>query len=76
VVRSKHFVTELVRLDAGGSFQPAREQCQLWICLEGRGTIGEEVCQAGEVWLLPDDGVQPAVAAHEAARFLRTWVPG
>jgi mannose-6-phosphate isomerase len=75
VVRCRHFVTELVRLDAGASFQPPAEKCQLWICLEGNAKIGTEACQAGEVWLLPDEGNQPAVAAARPARFLRTWVP-
>ena len=75
LVRSKHFVTELVRLKPGESFQPAAEKCQLWICLEGRGSIGGEAFQAGEVWLLPDDGEQPAIVADLASRFLRTWVP-
>ena len=75
VVRSRHFVTELVRLDAGASFQPSPEICQLWICLEGHGTIGTEAFQSGEVWLLPDDGEQPAATADTSSRFLRTWVP-
>jgi mannose-6-phosphate isomerase len=75
LVRSAHFVTELVRLDAGASFQPQAEKCQLWICLEGQGTIGTETFLSGEVWLLPDEGTQPAVAMHGPTRFLRTWVP-
>src|SRR3954470_9383650 len=49
LVRSKHFVTELVRLKAGESFRPAAEKCQLWICLEGLGALGAERFQAGEV---------------------------
>ena len=76
VARSKHFVTELVRLKAGQCFVPPPEKCQLWICLEGRGTIGAEAFRAGEVWLLPDEGEQAAIRADGAARFLRTWVPG
>jgi hypothetical protein len=76
VARSKHFVTELVRLRAGERFVPPAEKCQLWICLAGRGKIGAEAFQAAEVWLLPDEGEQAAVVAHEAARFLRTWAPG
>jgi mannose-6-phosphate isomerase len=75
LVRSKYFVTELVRLTPGESFQPAAEKCQLWICLEGRGAIGGEACQAGEVWLLPDQCEQPVIEAETATRFLRTWVP-
>jgi hypothetical protein len=74
LVWSKHFVTELVRLEPGEEFTPAAERCQLWICVEGAGTIGEEAVQAGEVWLLPEAGEQPVVRGP--ARFLRTWVPG
>jgi mannose-6-phosphate isomerase len=76
IARSRHFVTELVRLEAGHRFQPAAEKCQLWICLEGRGTIGAAAFQPGEVWLLPDEGEQAAIASAGSARFLRTWVPG
>jgi mannose-6-phosphate isomerase len=75
LVRSRHFVTELIRLKAGDSFRPAAEKCQLLICLEGRGKIGAGAFQAGEVWLLPDEGDQPAVVADGSARYLRTWVP-
>jgi mannose-6-phosphate isomerase len=75
LVRSKHFVTELVRLKASERLVPPAEKCQLWICLEGRGTIGGESFQQGEVWLLPDEGEQTAIVADGAARFLRTWVP-
>src|ERR1039457_1984008 len=76
VARSKHFVTELVRLKAGGRFRPAAEKCQLWICLEGRGTIGAEAFQAGEVWLLPDEGEQAPIVAGGGAGVLRAGAPG
>jgi hypothetical protein len=76
VARSKHFVTELVRLTAGEGFVPEAEECQLWICLSGCGTIGSEAFQAGEVWLMPDEDEQAAIVARETSRFLRTWVPG
>jgi mannose-6-phosphate isomerase len=76
LARSRHFVTEMVRLKAGGRFVPARKKCHLWICLEGRGTLGSESFRPGEVWWLPDEGAPPALVADEASRFLRTWVPG
>ena len=75
LVRCEHFVTELVRMRAGQELRPGVENCQLWICIAGRGTIGGEACQAGEVWLLPEAGEQPAIRAESDARFLRTWVP-
>ena len=75
LVRSKHFVTEAVRLTRGAEVRPATERCQLWICLEGSGRIGEAVVHAGEVWLLPEHGEQPAVWSETEARFLRTYVP-
>jgi hypothetical protein len=65
----------LVRLKPGEAFHPAPEECQLWICLDGRGAIGGEAFHAGEVWLLPDDGEQPPIGSETASRFLRTWVP-
>jgi mannose-6-phosphate isomerase len=75
LVRSRHFVTELVCLPAGGEHTPPRAGCQLWICLDGRGTIGGERFDAREVWLLPEWGEQPAIRADAPARFLRTHVP-
>ena len=75
LVRSKHFVTELVQLNAGKELTPEPRQCQLWICIEGSGMIGGEAAAAGDVWLLPETGGQPAVRGAPAARFLRTYVP-
>jgi mannose-6-phosphate isomerase len=75
LVRSKHFVTELVELRAGAEQRPDAQQCQLWICIRGAGTIGTQAVKAGEVWLLPESGEQPVVRAAEAASFLRTYVP-
>jgi mannose-6-phosphate isomerase len=75
LVRSKHFVTELVRLGAGETCTPSAGRCQIWICLEGRSRIGGEACVQGEAWLLPDQGEQPAIHSESDARFLRTWVP-
>lgn len=75
LVRCRHFATELIRLAAGSREIPPGERSQLWIVIEGRGEIGEEPFQAGEVWLLPDCGDQPAIYPDQPARFLRTWVP-
>jgi len=75
LVRSRHFVTECVRLPRGGQRMPSPQMCQLWICLEGSGWIGDTPVHPGEVWLLPDTGPQPAVRAETQARFLRTFVP-
>ncbi|HMC60619.1 MAG TPA: hypothetical protein VKJ01_15620, partial [Candidatus Solibacter sp.] len=72
LVRCKHFVTELVRMKPGEAFRPPPEECHLWICLEGRGEVGEESFQPGDVWLLPSPVF---ITAESSARFLRTWVP-
>jgi mannose-6-phosphate isomerase len=74
-VRCKHFVTELVDLSAGAHLTPDSHTCQLWICISGEATIGSETAHPGEVWLIPDEGPQPAVKSENGARFLRTWVP-
>jgi len=76
LVRDKHFVTELATLTAGQSQTPEPEECQIWIALEGSGTIGGQPYRRGEVWLLPEVGGQPEIRAVESSRFLRTWVPG
>jgi len=72
-VRCKHFVTELV--EVGREIIPEAHRCQLWICIGGEATIGNETVHSGEVWLLPEEGPQPAVKSENGARFLRTWVP-
>jgi mannose-6-phosphate isomerase len=73
LVRSRHFVTELIRLDGGRAFTPEPRDSQLCIFLAGSGTIGGRPFQPGEVWYLPT----PAeVHAESPARFLRTWSPG
>jgi mannose-6-phosphate isomerase len=74
LVWSKHFVTELVRLEAGEEFTPSAENCQMWICIAGSGSIGSEAVNAGEAWLLPEEGEEPVVSG-DGASFLRTYVP-
>jgi len=75
LVRSKYFVTEAVRLRAGEHHEPEPEPCQLWICLEGRGTISGEAVQQAEVWLLPEGGAPAVLRAETEMRFLRTFAP-
>lgn len=74
LVWSEHFVTELVRIASGEEFTPSAETCQFWICIAGTGAIGGERVRAGEVWLLADEGDQPAIVG-DGASFLRTYVP-
>ena len=75
LVRSKYFVTEMVRLDAGAAVTPETARCQLWICLAGEGTIGGNRFRPAEVWLMPEAGEQPTVRAESSCRFLRTHLP-
>ena len=75
VVRSKYFVTDPVRLSPGEERTPEPRRCQLWICLEGRGTIGGEPFRQGEVWLMPETDEQPLIRTDTGAHFLRTYVP-
>ncbi len=75
LVRSKHFVTEMVSLSPGERRTLPAEKCQLWIAIAGSGTIGEQAFRTGEVWLMPEEGPQPAVASESGARLLRTYVP-
>lgn len=75
LVRSRHFVTESLRLQPGASHTPSPETCQLWICLEGRASIGGEPVRPGEVWLLPESEAQPEIRAQSPAHFLRTYAP-
>jgi len=75
VVASDYFVTETVELVAGAQILPDAQICHLWICLEGEGTIGGKKWKRSDVWLLPENGEQPAIEAKLNAKFLRTWVP-
>jgi mannose-6-phosphate isomerase len=72
LVRCRYFATELMRMEAGGTFFAGQENCQLWICLTGSGTIAGEAFQAGDVWWLPNAG---EIRAESAVRLLRTFVP-
>lgn len=76
LVRSRHFITEAVRLRAGAELTPEPAPCHLWFVVEGEGSIGAQPFRAGEVWRLPESGGQPAIRAATAARFLRTRTPG
>jgi len=72
LVRSKHFVTELVCLTKGQALTPETQASHLWICLEGTGTIGGHRFRRGEVWYLPGAA---EVKAETPVRLLRTWRP-
>jgi mannose-6-phosphate isomerase len=74
LVRSKHFVTESIRLEAAQSHRSVPHRCQLWICLEGSGTIEEQPIGPGEVWLMPDSRVS-ALTTDSGIHFLETFVP-
>ena len=39
VIRSRHFVTKPVALRPGEVITPEPQNCHLWICVEGQGTI-------------------------------------
>jgi len=73
LVRSKHFVTELVRVGAGECISVEPQGCHLWIVLEGSGCIGDKGFVTGEVWHVP--GTSTIRAAAGDCRFLRTWAP-
>jgi mannose-6-phosphate isomerase len=75
LVRSKYFVTELVRMPAGASRTPERRTCQLWIAIEGTGNLGTQTYRRSDVWLLADEGPQPEIRSATPSRFLRTYVP-
>jgi mannose-6-phosphate isomerase len=75
LVRSRHFVTELIDLQPGQALTPDPQRCQLFIALEGAAQIDGVETNPGEVWLLPETGEQPAISAPTPARLLRTYVP-
>jgi mannose-6-phosphate isomerase len=75
LVRDRHFITELVRLGISDSETPQPHACQLWVAIDGAGTVGGERYGRGDVWLLPETGAQPEITASEPSRFLRTWAP-
>jgi mannose-6-phosphate isomerase len=69
-VRTKHFVTAPVEVAAGEERRVEGRECDLWICLEGEGTIDGERYRRGEVWQ-----VGGAVRAETRSRFLRSYAP-
>jgi mannose-6-phosphate isomerase len=70
LVKSKHFVTDLVRVPAGERLQdPAADQ--FWLCISGDGAIAEEPYKPGDVFVSNGDPVR----AYTDSRFLRTWKP-
>jgi mannose-6-phosphate isomerase len=75
LVRSKHFITESVRLAAGECYASLPRHCQLWICLEGNGRIEEEAVKPGDVWLLPESEPRPSLVATTPMHLLQTCVP-
>jgi mannose-6-phosphate isomerase len=75
LVRSRYFVTEAICLQPGASFAPSAEHCQILIVIEGRGSIGGQPIDVGEVWYLPGEVDGSGVCTNEGLRMLRTYVP-
>ena len=75
LARCPYFVTESIRMEPGEERRLPPERCHLLICVEGAGNIANGKFHAGEVWLLPESGEQPAVIASERTHLLRTFVP-
>jgi mannose-6-phosphate isomerase len=71
-VRTKHFVTSQVDVKASEDLRVECEGCDLWIVLEGEGTIDGEPYRAGEVW---QGGEIMVAKADWSTRFLRTYAP-
>jgi len=71
-VRTKHFVTSQVEVKAGEELRAECEDCDLWIILEGEGTIDGEPYRAGEVW---QGGEIMVLKADWSTRLLRTYAP-
>ena len=71
-VRSKHFVTEEVVLQAGEQRRCEDLSCHLWICLSGEGDVAGNRFGAGDVWQVEADD---SILAETPARFLRSYVP-
>ncbi len=67
LVRSKHFVTELVE----AAFIAEPRESQLVICVEGSARLAGEEIRPGETWLLPDEPLEVDVRG----RLLRTFSP-
>jgi mannose-6-phosphate isomerase len=75
LVRSRHFVTEMVCMSAGASYAPSPEPYQLLIVLEGSGAIGGQSIDIGEVWYLPEEVDGSGICTDKGLRMLRTYVP-
>jgi mannose-6-phosphate isomerase len=71
-VRTKHFVTSLVEIKASDELRTECDECDLWIVLEGEGTIDGEPYRPGEVW---QGGERIVVKADWSTRMLRTYAP-
>jgi len=64
-----------VRLAPGEERTPEARPCQLWIVLQGQGTVNGQPYRPAEVWLMPENGEKVAIRAAEESTFLRTWTP-
>src|SRR5579875_1165072 len=75
LVRSRHFVTEALCLPAGVKYTPSPERCQLFVVVEGRGAIGDQPIETGEVWHVPQEADRALVNTESGIRLLRTYAP-
>jgi hypothetical protein len=57
------------------SVTPIAGRFELFIALEGSGTIGGQKFAGGQVWHAAPDTPPFHVASHGRSRFLRAYVP-
>jgi mannose-6-phosphate isomerase len=74
-VSCEYFYTERVALAPLIEFRPDPSRFHILIVLKGRGAIGGEPFDAGEVWLVPAGAPPFALQWESPGELLRSWAP-
>ena len=74
-VSCEYFYTERVALAPSIEIQPDPSRFHILIVVKGRGAIGGEPFDAGEVWLVPFGAAPFELQWERPGELLRSWAP-
>lgn len=70
-----YFAVQEIRVEESAEIEPKQDRFELFIGVEGAGTIGDQAFQCGQAWYLPPGSGRLKIDATGSARLLRVYVP-
>jgi mannose-6-phosphate isomerase len=69
------FCTDRMAFESSIHYEPDPDRWQVLIIVKGRGAIGDERFEEGQVWLVPAGAAGFEMQGERSIELLRSWVP-